>query len=42
MNVVEYKPARRDRIRRILVDVTVGVVVNVLVAILTAAARLVL
>ncbi|MFG2571703.1 DUF6408 family protein [Streptomyces sp. NPDC048481] len=41
MNPVEYKLARRDRIRLILVDVTVGVVINLLVAALTAAVRLV-
>lgn len=41
MNPVEYKLARRDRFRLILVDVTVGVVINLLVAALTAAARLV-
>ncbi|MFJ9705797.1 DUF6408 family protein [Streptomyces sp. NPDC101234] len=41
MNPVEYKLARRGRIRQILVDVTVGVVINLLVAALTAAARLV-
>ncbi|MEV0743345.1 DUF6408 family protein [Streptomyces sp. NPDC050549] len=41
MNPVEYKPARRDRIRQILVDVAVGVVINLLMAALTAAARLV-
>ncbi|MFJ5712280.1 DUF6408 family protein [Streptomyces sp. NPDC093105] len=42
MNPVEYKPARRNRVRRILFDVTVGVVANLVVAALTAAARLVL
>ncbi|MFF5929025.1 DUF6408 family protein [Streptomyces hydrogenans] len=42
MNPVEYKPARHNRIRRILFDVTVGVVANLVVAALTAAARLVL
>ncbi|UQT58850.1 hypothetical protein M4V62_29460 [Streptomyces durmitorensis] len=41
MNTVEYKPARRDRFRQILVDVTVGVAINLLVAALIAAARLV-
>ncbi|MFI5817961.1 DUF6408 family protein [Streptomyces rishiriensis] len=41
MNPVEYKLARRDRIHQILVDVTVGVLINLLVATLTAAARLV-
>ncbi|MDQ0748056.1 hypothetical protein QF034_002287 [Streptomyces africanus] len=42
MNPVEYKPARRNRLREILVDVAVGVVANLVVAALTAAARLVL
>ncbi|MER5440580.1 DUF6408 family protein [Streptomyces sp. NPDC002790] len=41
MNPVEYKPARRHLIRQILADVTVGVVTNLLVAALIAAARLV-
>jgi Family of unknown function (DUF6408) len=41
MNPVEYKPARRDRIRRILVDVTVGIITNLLVTALTVVARLV-
>ncbi|MEV5432032.1 DUF6408 family protein [Streptomyces sp. NPDC052701] len=41
MNPVEYEPARRNRLREILVDVTVGVVANLVVAALTAAARLV-
>ncbi|MFE1923086.1 DUF6408 family protein [Streptomyces asoensis] len=41
MNPVECKLARRDRLRLILVDVTVGVVINLLVAALTAAARLI-
>jgi len=41
MNPVEYKLARRDRIRQILVDVAVGVAINLLMAALTAAARLV-
>jgi hypothetical protein len=41
MNPVEYKPARRDRFRQILVDVTVGVITNLLVAALTVVARLV-
>ncbi|MDX3527055.1 hypothetical protein P1P75_11540 [Streptomyces sp. ID05-39B] len=41
MNPVEYKLARRDRIRQILVDVTVGVVINLLMTALAAAARLV-
>ncbi|WP_235617308.1 DUF6408 family protein [Streptomyces thermolilacinus] len=42
MNPVEYKPARRLWLREILVDVAVGVVANLLVAGLAAAARLVL
>ncbi|WP_219933865.1 DUF6408 family protein [Streptomyces sp. Act143] len=42
MNPVEYKLARRDRIRQILVDVTVGVITNLLVTALTVVARLVL
>ncbi|MEV0484471.1 DUF6408 family protein [Streptomyces sp. NPDC050508] len=41
MNPVEYKLARRDRIRQILVDVTVGVITNLLVMALTVVARLV-
>ncbi|WP_222946943.1 DUF6408 family protein [Streptomyces sp. TRM49041] len=41
MNPVEYKPARRDRIRQILVDVTVGVITNLLVTALAVVARLV-
>ncbi|MFI6561147.1 MULTISPECIES: DUF6408 family protein [unclassified Streptomyces] len=41
MNPVEYKPARRDRIRQILVDVAVGVITNLLVTALTVVARLV-
>ncbi|MFJ7344083.1 DUF6408 family protein [Streptomyces sp. NPDC101110] len=41
MNPVEYKPARRDRIRQILVDVTVGVITNLVVAALAVVARLV-
>ncbi|WP_226966709.1 DUF6408 family protein [Streptomyces phaeolivaceus] len=41
MNPVEYRLARRDRIRQILVDVAVGVVINVLMAAMTVAARLV-
>ncbi|MFE0728925.1 DUF6408 family protein [Streptomyces antibioticus] len=41
MDPVEYKPARRDRFRQILVDVTVGVITNLLVAALTVVARLV-
>ncbi|MFG2857482.1 DUF6408 family protein [Streptomyces mirabilis] len=41
MNPVEYKLARRDRIRQILVDVAVGVITNLVVTALTVAARLV-
>jgi len=41
MNPVEYTLARRDRIRQILVDVTVGVVTNLLVTTLAVVARLV-
>ncbi|MEV0171146.1 DUF6408 family protein [Streptomyces sp. NPDC050803] len=41
MNPVEYKRARRDRIRQILVDVTVGVITSLLVTALTLAASLV-
>ncbi|WP_406267034.1 hypothetical protein OHT93_10965 [Streptomyces sp. NBC_00191] len=41
MNPVEYKLARRDRIRQILVDVTVGVITNLLVTTLAVVARLV-
>ena len=41
MNPVEYKPARRDRLRQILVDVTVGVITNLLVTALAVVARLV-
>ncbi|MFD4769387.1 DUF6408 family protein [Streptomyces niveus] len=41
MNPVEYTPARRNRLREILVDVAVGVVTNLLVAALIAAAGLV-
>lgn len=41
MNPVEYKPARRDRIRQMLVDVAVGVVTSLLVTALTVVARLV-
>ncbi|GAA2489841.1 hypothetical protein GCM10010393_21940 [Streptomyces gobitricini] len=38
---VEYKPARRNRFRTILVDVSVSVVANLVVTALTAAAHLV-
>jgi hypothetical protein len=41
VNPVEYKPARRHRLREILVDVAMGVAANLVVAALTAAARLV-
>lgn len=41
MNPVEYRTARRDRFREMLADVAVGVVTNLLVAALVAAARLV-
>ncbi|MFD9328485.1 DUF6408 family protein [Streptomyces sp. NPDC060065] len=41
MNPVEYKLARRDRIRQILVDVTVGVITNLMVTALIVVARLV-
>ncbi|TQJ52636.1 hypothetical protein OHU34_29755 [Streptomyces sp. NBC_00080] len=41
MDPVEYKLARRDRIRQILVDVTVGVITNLLVTALIVVARLV-
>ncbi|MGW7402173.1 DUF6408 family protein [Streptomyces sp. NPDC054833] len=40
MNPVEYKPARRIWLRKMLVDVAVGVVANLAVAALTAAASL--
>jgi hypothetical protein len=40
MNPVEYTPVRRRRLRKILADVAVGVVANLVVAALTAAARL--
>ncbi|MEH0522654.1 hypothetical protein QBA38_27280 [Streptomyces stelliscabiei] len=41
MNPVEYKLARRDRICQILVDVTVGVITNMMVTALIVVARLV-
>ncbi|MFF8536228.1 DUF6408 family protein [Streptomyces sp. NPDC015532] len=41
MNPVEYTPARRDRLRKILVDVAAGVAANLMVAALTAVAHLV-
>ncbi|WP_226485500.1 DUF6408 family protein [Streptomyces parvulus] len=40
MNPVEYKPARRHRLREILVDVAAGVVTQVAVTALVTAARL--
>lgn len=40
MNPVEYKPARRTWFRKALVDVAIGVVSNLLVAALVAAAHL--
>jgi hypothetical protein len=40
VNPVEYMPARRYRLRKMLVDVTVGVVTQLVVAALTAAAHL--
>ncbi|MFC8066107.1 DUF6408 family protein [Streptomyces sp. NPDC057293] len=40
MNPVEYKPARRHRLREILVDVVAGVVTQIVVTALAAAARL--
>ncbi|MGW5675696.1 DUF6408 family protein [Streptomyces sp. NPDC003860] len=41
MDPVEYRPARRDRIRQILVDVMVGVITSLLVTASTVVARLV-
>ncbi|MFB6817505.1 DUF6408 family protein [Streptomyces sp. NPDC056347] len=40
MSTVEYKPARRERIREILIDIAVGVVSSLLVTALTAVADL--
>uniref|UniRef100_A0AAU3GQY4 GtrA family protein n=1 Tax=Streptomyces sp. NBC_01401 TaxID=2903854 RepID=A0AAU3GQY4_9ACTN len=40
MNPVEYAPARRHRLRKVLYDVALGVVANLVVAALTAAASL--
>ena len=40
MNPVEYKPARRDWLRQILVDVAVSVTTKFVVMALTAAASL--
>ncbi|MEU2395993.1 DUF6408 family protein [Streptomyces sp. NPDC007369] len=40
MTSVEYKSARRERIREILIDIAVGVVSNLLVAALATMASL--
>ncbi|WP_330333140.1 hypothetical protein OHS33_27815 [Streptomyces sp. NBC_00536] len=40
MTSVEYKPARRERIREILTDIAVGVVSSLLVTALTTVADL--
>ncbi|SFT29900.1 DUF6408 family protein [Streptomyces sp. ok210] len=40
MNPVEYKPARRIWLRKILIDVATNIVTNLAVASLVAAARL--
>ncbi|MGW3690955.1 DUF6408 family protein [Streptomyces sp. NPDC005125] len=40
MNPVEYKPARRIWLRKILIDVATKIVTDLLVASLVAAARL--
>ncbi|MEU5098038.1 DUF6408 family protein [Streptomyces sp. NPDC020996] len=40
MNPVECNPARRHRLRKMLVDVATGVATQLVVAALTAAARL--
>ncbi|MCB5179732.1 DUF6408 family protein [Streptomyces antimicrobicus] len=40
MASVEYKSARRERIREILIDIAAGVVSNLLVAALVAIASL--
>ncbi|MFI1454526.1 DUF6408 family protein [Streptomyces roseus] len=40
MTSVEYKSARRERIREILIDIAAGVVSNLLVAALAAVASL--
>ncbi|MDX2701567.1 hypothetical protein PV350_01725 [Streptomyces sp. PA03-6a] len=40
INPVEYKPARRTWIREVLVGAAAGVVSNLVLAALTAAARL--
>ncbi|MFD7393510.1 DUF6408 family protein [Streptomyces virginiae] len=40
MTSVEYKPARRKRIREILIEIAVGVVTNLLVTALLSIAGL--
>ncbi|MFI9356761.1 DUF6408 family protein [Streptomyces lydicus] len=40
MNAVEYKPARRERIRSILIEIAASVVSNLLVTALGAVASL--
>jgi flagellar biosynthesis protein FliR len=40
MNPVEYKPVRRPWIREVLVGAAIGVVSNLVLELLTAAARL--
>ncbi|MFF4224095.1 DUF6408 family protein [Streptomyces abikoensis] len=40
MASVEYKPARRERIREVLNEIAVGVVSNLLVTTLTSVASL--
>ncbi|MFI5982618.1 DUF6408 family protein [Streptomyces sp. NPDC051555] len=40
MSNVEYKPARREWIREILIDIVAGVVSSVLLTALTAVANL--
>ncbi|MFF7705266.1 DUF6408 family protein [Streptomyces lydicus] len=40
MNSVEYKPARRERIRSILIEIAASVVSNLLVTALVAVASL--
>lgn len=39
MNPVEYKPARRHRLREMLVDVAAGVATQLVVSALVAVAR---
>ncbi|MFC9809594.1 DUF6408 family protein [Streptomyces griseoaurantiacus] len=39
MNPVEYKPARRHRLREMLIDVTAGVATQLVVSALVVAAR---